>query len=90
MRIKKDFVIRDVFGNHVVFGEGLNAIDFKRLETLNETATFIWECAQAQEDFSIESLSDALCKEYEVSHDTAVKDVTNLVRKWQKLKMIEE
>ena len=40
-------------------------------------------------DFDIESLTDALCEEYEVSKEKAYKDVQKMVNQWQELKIVE-
>ena len=67
MRIKKGLVLREVCGRHVILGEGLEAIDFNKLLSFNETATWLWEQAQAQGEFTVESLADKLCEEYDVT-----------------------
>ena len=42
MRQKKGFVLRNVCGDNVIVGEGLEQINFNKLLTLNDTATFLW------------------------------------------------
>ena len=90
MRIKKDFVLREVCGESVIMGEGLKAIDFRKLLALNETAAWIWKEAQAQGDFTIESLTERLCEEYEVSDEEAKSCVTDLLEKLEKEGVIEK
>ena len=46
MKIKKGFVLRNVCGEQVIMGEGLDAIDFGRLLCLNETAAWLWNQAK--------------------------------------------
>jgi len=41
MRIKKDFVLRDVCGDPVIMNEGLEVIDFCKVIVLNETAAWL-------------------------------------------------
>lgn len=89
MKRKDGFVLREVCGEKVIVGEGLGAIDFGRLLSLNETATWIWEEAGRQGEFNAESLADALCEEYEVSRETALADVNNLLKQWQELGIVE-
>ena len=43
MKRKEGFVLRTVCGEKVIVGEGLGAIDFGKLVSLNETAAWIWE-----------------------------------------------
>lgn len=89
MRIKKEFVLREVCGEHVITGEGLTAVNFGRLLALNETAAWLWKKADEMGDFTIEQLADKLCEEYEVSSDVAKADVTKIVEQWQKEGVVE-
>ena len=43
MRIKKGYVLRDISGDKVIVGEGLEAVDFSSLLSLNETAAWLWK-----------------------------------------------
>ncbi|MBQ6377302.1 MAG: PqqD family protein [Prevotella sp.] len=89
MRIKKDFVLREVCGENVIIGEGLGAIDFGKLLALNGTAAWLWKQAQEMGDFTIESLADRLCEEYEVSAEEARQDVAEIIGEWQKVNVME-
>ena len=90
MRIKKDFVLREVCGENVIMGENLKAIDFRKILSLNKSAAWIWKEAQAQGDFTIESLTERLCEEYEVSDEEAKSCVTDLLEKLDKEGVIEK
>ncbi len=90
MRIKKDFVLREVCGENVIMGEGLKAIDFRKILALNKSAAWIWKEAQAQGDFTVESLTARLCEEYEVSTEEARSCVTELIEKLDKEGVIEK
>ncbi|MBP5348075.1 MAG: PqqD family protein [Bacteroidaceae bacterium] len=82
MKIKKGFVLRQVCGENVIVGEGLDAINFGRMLCLNETAAWLWQKAQESGDFTVESLSDALCDEYEVDKAQALADVKDTIDNW--------
>lgn len=88
MKQKEGFVLRDICGEHVIVGEGLGTIDFGKLISLNETATWLWRKAGEMGDFDIESLTVALCKEYDVAEDAARKDVQKIVAQWQELGIV--
>lgn len=88
MKRKDGFVLRTVCGEKVLAGEGLDAIDFNRLVRLNDTAAWLWEEAGAQEEFSAETLTDALCRTYEVGRETARADVEKLLSQWKALGII--
>ena len=83
MRIKEGFVLRQVCGEWVVVGEGLSAINFNRLLSLNETAAWLWQQAVEQGSFTVESLARMLCQEYDVTMEEALHDVAEIIDKWQ-------
>lgn len=89
MRQKKGLVLRDVCGEKVIIGEGLEAVDFGRLMCLNETAALLWEKASEIGDFTIEDLARVLCEEYEVLEEEALQDVTAIIEKWKETNIIE-
>jgi len=89
MRIKKGFVLREVCSERVIMGEGLGAINFGKLLALNETAAWLWKQAQEMGDFTIETLAERLCEEYEVTADEAKADVAEIIADWQKVDVVE-
>ena len=89
MKIKKGFVLRDVCGEQVIMGEGIGALDFGHLLCLNETATWLWKQAEQQGEFTVDSLAEALCGEYDVGAEQAKADVAAIVAEWQKVNVLE-
>lgn len=89
MKIKKGFVLRQVCGENVVVGEGLDAINFGKLLSLNETAAWLWQQAVEMGDFTVDSLVAKLLEEYEVTEDMARRDVSNIVNEWLKVEVLE-
>ncbi len=89
MRIKNGFVLREVCGEQVIMGEGIGALDFGKLLCLNETAAFLWNTATELGDFTVASLTDRLCEEYEVERSRAEADVQAIVDSWQKVNVLE-
>ena len=89
MKQKEGFVLRTVCGEHVIVGEGLGTVDFGKLISLNETAAWLWKKADEMGDFDIDSLTAALCEEYEVEQDQARADVTKMVAQWQEIGIVE-
>ena len=90
MRIKKDFVLRDVVGKKAIFCVGIKAIDFRKIITLNESGEWIWNEAQAQGNFTVESLTERLCDEYDVTNEEARSCVTDLLEKLDKEGVIDK
>lgn len=88
MKFKDGFVLREVCGEQVIMGEGLGALDFGRMLCLNETAAWLWQKA-AEGEFTIDSLTEALCGEYDVAQEQARADVASIVDEWQKVGVVE-
>lgn len=89
MRLKKGFVLREVCGERVITGEGLEAINFGKLLALNETAAYLWQQATKQGDFTVESLAEKLCEDYEVNQEASVADVNDIIKAWQDVGVVE-
>lgn len=89
MKQKEGFVLRTVCGENVIVGEGLGTIDFGKLISLNETAAWLWKKAGEMGEFSVDTLVDALCEEYEVGAEQARADVQKIVAQWQELGIVE-
>lgn len=88
MKIKEGFVLREVCGEKVIVGEGLGAVDFGRLVSLNDTAAWLWSKGQELGEFTVETLAGALCEEYEVSEEMARTDVQALLDKWVEMGIV--
>ena len=89
MRIKKGFVLREVCGERVTIGEGLDAINFGKLLALNETAAWLWKQAQEMGDFTVESLAERLCEEFDVTASEAKADVAEMIAEWKSVEVVE-
>ena len=73
MKLKKDFVLRQVAGTWVVLPLGDTAVDFNGMLTLNETGTFLWQALEKETER--EKLVESLLAEYNVSREIALTDV---------------
>lgn len=76
-------------GENVIVGEGLGAINFGKLLALNETAAWLWQQAVSMDNFTIDTLVQKLCDEYEVSVDEAKTDVAAILDEWQNVGVVE-
>lgn len=82
-------MLREVCGEKVIVGEGLGAIDFGKLLSINDTAAWIWNEAGEQGDFTVDSIAEALCEVYEVDPETARTDVDRILTQWKELGILE-
>ena len=88
MKIRQDFVLRQVAGTHVVLPIGQATVDFNGMVTLNETGAFLWRLME--QETNRETLAAALAAEYEVSQEDALRDVDAFVAMLQPAGCIED
>ena len=73
MKLKKDFVLREVAGSHIVLATGAATLDFDGMLSLNESGALLWRTLENGADK--DTLTEALMKEYEVGREQASADV---------------
>ena len=88
MRIKKGFELRDVCGEHIIVAYGIENIDFNKVISLNESATYLWKNV-VDKDFDVETMASLLQQEYEVDAETAKRDAQALLDQWTKVGLTE-
>lgn len=81
MKIKKGFVLREMCGENIVAGEGLEHINFNKLISLNSTAAFLWKKVDGKE-FTTEEMAGYLVEEYGIDMELALKDSKALCQAW--------
>ncbi len=89
MKIKEGFVLREICGVKIIMGEGANVVDFGKLVSVNDTSAWIWEYCAGKEYFDEEMIVEAICREYDVEKDHAMKSVCDILSQWKDLDMIE-
>lgn len=88
MKIKSDFMLREVAGYYVVVPVGSGALDFNGVINLNESGATLWKAME--NDVTEDELVAVLTEEYEVDADRARCDVAAFVKKMKEGKLIEE
>lgn len=81
MKIKDGFVLREICGENIVEGEGLEHINFNKLISLNSSAAFLWKQLTGKE-FSTEDMADLLVAKYGIDKELALKDSETLCNAW--------
>ncbi len=79
MKVKDDYLLRNVAGSHIVVPVGEGCLDFSGVITLNEVGAFLWE--KLQSDITEEELLSALLSEYDVDEATARADIAEFADK---------
>ena len=89
MKQKEGFVLREICGEKVVVAEGLKVVDFGKMVSMNDTATWLWEKCTELGDFTAEQLAEALCEEYEVESSKALADINRILDQWKEMGLLE-
>ena len=93
MKTIEGFKLRKLGNEYILVGESMALINFNKMITLNETAAFLWEQADALTHshgaFDANALCKALCSEYEVAPEQAMTDVDATVSSWMEAGVIE-
>ncbi len=87
MKIKSDFMLREVAGYYVVVPVGNGALDFNGVINLNESGATLWKAME--KDITEEGLVDALMAEYEVDAERAKCDVEAFIKKLKEADLID-
>ncbi len=88
MKVKSDFVLKDVAGQSIVAPAGDAAITFNAMITLNGSGAFLWRTLEG--GASEEELVSALLAEYEVSEETARIDVKKFIEKMREANLLDD
>ena len=87
MKIKNDFIVKEISGSTVVIPVGNRVADFNGMLKLNETGVFLFNLLK--NDTTIEALVYSLVNEYEVTKEKANEDVITFVNKLKEADIIE-
>lgn len=89
MKINNGFELREMCGEHIVIGTGVENIDFSKVISLNESAAWLWREVEGRE-FTAETLATLLMQQYDVDEATALADATALVARWVSVGLVAE
>lgn len=88
MRVKKDYMLKNVAGYYVVVPVGDGALNFNGIINLNESGATLWNAMA--DDVTEEALVAALTAEYDVDETRAAEDVKTFVKKMKEANLIDE
>ena len=79
MKVKKDFVLREIAEDYVIIPTGKTVLEFNGLITVNEVGQSIWK--MLQDEVSFEELVQGILDEYEVEEAVAREDIQEFLDK---------
>lgn len=85
MKIKGEYVLRDIAGEIVAVPVGETVLNSNILAVLNGSGKFFWELLT--KDMSEDDLITAVCDEYETDRETVKKDLDDFVEYLKKNKV---
>ena len=88
MKIKEGFVLRQMCGENIVAGEGLQHINFNKLLSLNESAAYLWQELTGKE-FTLEEMAELLIARYGIDKQLAMTDSEKLMKVWAEVGVAE-
>ena len=86
MKIKLDFVKREIVGENFLVPVGSAAKKYSGLIAMNEIAAFIWDNLPAAEND--EAVVNAVLENYDVEREVAEKDVSEFLDKLREMEII--
>lgn len=88
MKTRKGYSLRPLGKEYILVADGLEAVDFSRMVSMNESAALLWEAVEGK-DFDAGTLADLLVDNYGIDRERAEKDVSVLLETWRKASIIE-
>ena len=73
MKVRKQFVLREITGEYVILPMGKPSPDMNRLITLNEIQAYLWQ--MLQEEIGFDDLLRRTVEVYDVSEAAAREDI---------------
>lgn len=88
MKLKDGFMLHTVNGEHMAVATGKAAANFHGLIRNNETANFIYQCLL--KETTPDAIAKALCAEYDVPEEQALRDVQKLIQQLDAAGLLEK
>lgn len=88
MKLKQDFVLREIGGDSLLIPVSSLDSTFNGIISLNETSISIWKLLESGKEKS--EIVDALLEEYDVEREQAEHDVDNFCAQLEQLGILEQ
>ena len=87
MKTKHGFRLRELGGDYILIGESVELVNFNNLITFNEAAAYLWQSVEGKE-FDVETLTQLLLDEYEVTEEVARQDAEATINDWKEVGIV--
>lgn len=89
MKTLSGFKLRSLCNEYIITADSPSQVNFNKMIALNSTAAFLWKSVCGKE-FTPQSMAALLEEEYDVDHETALKDSQAIAAKWIEIGLAEE
>lgn len=87
MRIRDEYKVREIAGEHVVIMQGRYGTDMTKVISLNESSLYLWDELQGRE-FEVADAARLLADRYGIDQATAARDAEAWTRRLEECKLI--
>jgi hypothetical protein len=88
MKIRGEFITRQILDDTVVLPVGNTAIEFNNMIMLNSVSLVIWQCLE--KDVSFDDILKAVTDNFEVSQEQAVADIRDFLDGMRSYNLLDE
>lgn len=88
MKIKQQYKVREMAGEHVVIMQGKFGTDMTRIISLNESALYLWNAIYDKE-FNADIVANLLAEHYGIDDEVALRDAARWVDKLDECGLLE-
>ena len=89
MKTRKGFTLRPLGQEYILVAEGLEAVDFSGMISLNASAALLWQEVEGKE-FDADTLVNILLNNYDIMREVAQNDVATMLQTWKEANLIED
>lgn len=79
MKIEKEFILREIAGDHIIVPVGKTVLEFNGLVAVNEVGASLWN--MLQQEVTMDELVQGILSEYEVEESVARQDILEFLDK---------
>ena len=88
MKIKEQYIVREMAGEHVVIMQGTHGKDLTKIISLNESALYLWQRVEGS-DFDPNRVADLLTEYYGIDDQIAQRDAQHWIDKLEECGLLE-
>ena len=88
MKIKDNYKVRDIAGEHLLVCQGRGESDLTKIISLNSTANYLWKTLKDR-DFTLDDVANELVDKFGIDKATALSDSSRWIEKMKETGVIE-